>query len=266
MWAHEEEPEMRTLKITDRSTARACAVCFALTMALAGGCERFHDVEAFQVPPHPVVTGKPYRVAPPDEIAIFSPQAKEIDGMHVEVSPSGTLDLPLMGSVPVAGLTVDEIGQAIQEKAAEFYQEVDVAVQVSAYRSKHIMVFGEVSAPGRYAYTGSDTILTLLARAQPSRLADDNRIQVIRPTGDGKTAHRMTIELGKWIERGELDRDALLQDGDIVYVPPNGLARVGLAMQQLLLPIQPAAATMRGPADIVDSSNRVSAGGANYGK
>lgn len=257
-----ESPKMDAKQKTFGVSHRSMRLLIVAALAAGSmGCARYHDVEAFQVPPHPVVTGKRYTVAPPDEITIFSPQAKEIDGMRVEVSPSGTLDLPLMGSVPVAGHTVEEIADAIREKAGQFYQDVDVAVQVSSYRSKYIMVFGEVAAPGRYPYTGSDTVLNLLARAQPSRLADPDRIQVLRPTGDGKTAHRMTIELTKWIETGETDRDALLMDGDIIFVPANGLAKVGLTLQQLLLPIQPAAQTFRGPADMVDSSSRVGAGG-----
>ncbi|MAE61162.1 MAG: hypothetical protein CMJ49_07380, partial [Planctomycetaceae bacterium] len=135
--------------------------------------------------------------------------------------------------------------------------DADVIVQVSEFRSKHMYVFGEVGRPGRYAYTGADTVLDVLAMAQPSRLADTNRIQVLRPNEDGEMIERMTVQLEKWIEEGCTDRNALMAEGDIVYVPPHGLARVGLTIQQLLLPIQPAASTVAGPADIDSSINQL---------
>ena len=72
--------------------------------------------------------------------------------------------------------------------------------------------------------------------------------------GNNKPAKRMTVELEKWIERGEIDRNALLAEGDIVYIPPTGLAEMGLALQQLLLPLQPAAQIMQNPASIDQSA------------
>ena len=49
--------------------------------------------------------------------------------------------------------------------------------------------------------------------------------------------------------------NAVLEEGDIIYVPANPLAAVGLALQQVLLPIQPAASVVKGPTDI-DSTSR----------
>jgi protein involved in polysaccharide export with SLBB domain len=235
---------------------RAVAVALLL---IAAGCQTYHDVAAFQTPvsQNPAFTGKPYVVAPPDVLAVSSTQAPELNVQQLKVAPEGTVDMPLIGPVHVAGMTVEQIEKQIQSKASEYYKDVDIVVRIDQFRSKHIFVFGEVTQPGRYDYTGSDTVLEVLARAQPTRLADPDRIQVLRPNGDGKTATRMTVELGKWYETGIVDRDALLADGDIIYVPPNGLARMGLALQQVLLPIQPAAATMKGPTDINDSATRV---------
>ena len=53
----------------------------------------------------------------------------------------------------------------------------------------------------------------------------------------------------------------VLEEGDIVYVPANFLASIGLALQQLLLPIQPAAATVSGPGDIQSGARSTASGG-----
>jgi hypothetical protein len=60
----------------------------------------------------------------------------------------------------------------------------------------------------------------------------------------------MTVDLNKMIREGDTTQNAVLEEGDIIYVPPTGFAAVGLALQQILLPIQPAAAVVGGPSDI----------------
>ena len=86
--------------------------------------------------------------------------------------------------------------------------------------------------------------------AQPSRLADPTHIHILRPNAQGKLIKRMTIDLDKMVKKGDTSLDAVLNEGDILYVPANGLAAVGLALQQILLPIRPAARTIAGPASM----------------
>ena len=51
------------------------------------------------------------------------------------------------------------------------------------------------------------------------------------------------------VKKGDVTLDAVLEEGDIIYVPPNPLAAVGLFLQQLLLPIRPLAETVQAPVD-----------------
>jgi hypothetical protein len=61
-------------------------------------------------------------------------------------------------------------------------------------------------------------------------------------------AEVMVINMMAMVESGDLSRNVMLQPDDVVYVPPNPLAAVGLALQQVLLPIRPAAETVYAPA------------------
>lgn len=231
-----------------------------ITLLLCGvlGCQRYHDVSSFMTDPPRTVAGVDYTVDPPDVLVIRTVQVPEINGGAVIVQPDGKITLPLLGDMFVAGKTPLQIAEMVEVRAQEYYEDVDVVVQVAEFRSKHIYMFGEVGQPGRYAYTGSDTLLDVLSMAQPTRLSDPNRIQLFRRDEDGKTVHRMTIELDKWVKEGSVERNALLQDGDMVFVPPNGLAAVGLAVQQFLLPITPAASVVSGPASIDGSVTQLS--------
>jgi protein involved in polysaccharide export with SLBB domain len=64
--------------------------------------------------------------------------------------------------------------------------------------------------------------------------------------GDGE-AHVMVINLMKMIRDGDLSRNVLLKPNDVIYVPPNPLAAVGLAMQQVLFGVQPVQQTITAP-------------------
>ncbi len=244
---------------------RIQTILFSVLLILAllagpAGCARYVDVEAFRVDMARQSAMQTYTLAPPDVIYIAAPQVPEIDKTKVTISPDGTVFLPLIGVVRVAGQTPAEVACLLEDRSLEYYQEAEVAVQVVQYRSKHVYVFGEVALPGRYAWNGSDTMLDLLSRAQPTRLAESGRIHLFRPGSDGKPTHRMTVDLDEWIKKGQTEQNTLLAEGDIVYVPANALATVGLAVQQLLLPIQPAAGTMRGVTNIDHDADQISTG------
>jgi hypothetical protein len=61
------------------------------------------------------------------------------------------------------------------------------------------------------------------------------------------------VNLTKMMEKGNLSQNVLLKPNDVIYVPPNPLAAIGLAVQQLLLPIQPATQTIQSPASAVSA-------------
>lgn len=233
----------------DRTIFRRPRQLFFMLVALApfAGCATYTDIEAFIREPRPLVTSTEYRMAPPDVVLITSKRVREINGHREAIRSDGKLTLPLLGSVFVAGLTTEEASARLRTSAQEYYEDADVSLRVIGYNSKQFFVFGEVSQPGPYAYNGANTILGTLAAAQPTRLADPSRIHILRPNRDGKLVKRMTINLNKMVKEGDLALDAVLEEGDIIYVPANGFAAVGLAFQQLLLPIQPVASTVQTP-------------------
>jgi polysaccharide export outer membrane protein len=243
-------------------------VCIALVIAAiplaaagCGGGERFTDYESFVSEPRAGVSLKEYLVEPPDEIRIESKRVRELADHAERIRPDGYITPPLIGNVFIAGKTCDQISAEMETLARKYYDDADITVRVSGFYSKKIYVFGEVFSPGPYPYNGANSILGTLAAAQPTRLADPSRIQIVRPNKDGDLVRRMTVSVDSMIQEGNTSLDAVLESGDIIYVPPNSLASVGLALQQLLLPIQPAAATVSGPADIEETTQ-----GTTYGR
>lgn len=233
------------------------------TLLLNGCSKTYTDYSAFIAEPRPLVTATEYRIAPPDSIQIYSKRVREIHRHTEVVSPDGRLTLPLLGRVFVAGKTTEEVEAELSLMAQEFYEDADVSVRVIGYASKKIFVFGEVSRPGPYTYNGANTVLGTMSQAQPTRLADPTKIQVLRPNADGELIRKMTVDLNKMVKEGDTLLDAVMEEGDIIYVPPTPLAKVALGFQQLLLPFQPIASTVAGPADIQNEANGRSTYGPN---
>lgn len=220
------------------------------------GCTRFHDYDAFVREPRPLASEVAYIIEPPDEINVSSRRIREIASHFERVRPDGMITLPLLGPVYVAGKTPEELRVELEERASKFYEDADVNVKVTAFASKRVFVFGEVAAPGPYPFTGNNTVLATLARAQPNRLSDPGRIHVLRPSSDGELVRRMTINLDRMVRTGDTTLDVVMQEGDIIFVPANPLAATGLAIQQLLLPLQPAVATVQSPTQLYEYSNQ----------
>ncbi len=230
---------------------------------IAGGCTKtYTDYSSFIAQPRPIVTATDYRMSPPDTVQIYSKRVREIH-LHTEaISPDGKLTLPLLGRVFVAGKTTEEVMAELEILAQEFYEDADVSVRVVRYSSKKIFVFGEVARPGPYAYNGANTVLGTLSRAQPTRIADPTKIIVLRPNEDGEMIRKMTVDLDKMVKEGDTLLNVVMEEGDIIYVPPTTLAAVGLGFQQLLLPFQPIANTVAGPARVQYEAN----GSSSYGR
>lgn len=230
------------------------ALAFTAGLLTVIGCApTYRDYGAFIQQPRPEITASEYRMAPPDVVRVRSRRVREIDGWTELIRPDGKINLPLLGPVMVTGKTCEELAEELRGLANVYYEDADITVTIADYNSKKVYVFGEVSSPGPYTYNGRNTILRLMASAQPTRLSDPSKVQILRPGPNGE-AQRLTVNLNKIVQKGDTRLDAPLREGDIVYVPANPLAAVGLAFQQVLMPIRPIAETVRGPADIDDAA------------
>ena len=64
----------------------------------------------------------------------------------------------------------------------------------------------------------------------------------------------MTVNLDHMIKTGDTTLNAVLQEGDIVYVPASGIGKATISFEQLLMPLQPLSSLINGPATISESA------------
>jgi len=232
-----------------RSSRLLPAVMVLILAGGATGCaEKYTDYDAFMKKPRPIVGGKPYVIEPPDAIRISAPSAEEINGRAAQLRPDGVITLPLLGDVFAAGKTPTQLASEIQEEIDKYYVDVTVQVEVTGFNSKVYYLAGETSAGSR-PYTGNDTVLDATIGGI-SRTSWPEKTVVIRPNEEGELIRRMSVDLREMFERGDLRYNAVLEEGDIIFIPINPIAAVGVFVQNLLSPVSPVLQAARTPAQL----------------
>lgn len=133
-----------------------------------------------------------------------------------EVNDKGCVTLPVVGDVPVVGMTLDEAKSAIRIKAEEYAKGVVVNCRMVTFKIK---VAGEVNRPGIYTfYQPSVNIFDALITAGDLTY-DGNRskVRVVRKNANEDVVYTLDIRKTSVLR----DPHYYLRPGDIVYVEPN---------------------------------------------
>lgn len=131
------------------------------------------------------------------------------------IDSRGQVFLPLIGSVKLAGLTINGARGALRNAYKQFVKDPQIEVSVVAYRSQKVFMAGEVGAPGVVSIT--DQPLTLVdALTQVGGLTDKADFYNVTLTrGDEK----VRINADRLYFEGDMSINLLLQSGDVVSVP-----------------------------------------------
>ena len=124
-----------------------------------------------------------YRIGPFDVLDISVFQVPELT-KSVQVADSGTINLPLVGEVRVAGRTAQEVERDLTAKlGAEYLQNPQVTVFVKEYNSQNVTVSGAVKKPGVYPIRGKTTLAQLVALAGDFDAGSDSSVLILREQG-----------------------------------------------------------------------------------
>jgi len=199
------------------------------------------NIQAFLKPYQADVTAEKFVLQPPDEIEVHCAMTPELNMQRQRIRPDGKIGFETLGEFQAAGKTPDELATAIQQKASTLYAFVGdkpIEVRVIAFKSKVFYVLGQVYQPGPKLYTGRDSVMLAISDAQPNPMAWLERVQVIRPSEDKKTKAKIfEVNFDRMMAHGELGKNVLLQEGDIVYVPPTVLAAISMKIEEVIRPI-----------------------------
>ncbi len=165
-----------------------------------------------------------YRIGPGDGLSVKLFYTSELNE-QVTVRPDGRISLQLVGDVPVAGRTPEEVSQDLRERYANHLSQPDVAVIVTGFGSQKAFVGGEVKSPSMVRTDGRMTLADAIFQAGGTLdTAATSSVILLRKGTGGREVYR--VDLGDSLE-GE-EPLPVLRPYDVVFVPKSFIAKVGM--------------------------------------
>lgn len=148
---------------------------------------------------------------------------KQSSSESLMVERDGTIVLPELGPVVVAGLTFSEAKALVADRIKKQILGVDVAVSMGELKTITIFVAGEAKKPGSYNVPALSTITQALTWA--GGISDIGSLREVSVKRSGTTV--VTFDIYDLLLKGDARNDLQLQSGDVVFVSPvKALAEV----------------------------------------
>lgn len=155
-----------------------------------------------------------YRLGAGDllKIVVFDHDEFSVDA---RVSQTGNITFPLVGQVPVAGMSTRDAELLLARDLMDggFVKQPQVSVLVSEYQSQKVSVMGQVTKAGQYPLEASKRVIDVLAMAG-GVLNDTAADAATLVRADGS---RIEIDLQKLFD-GDPQMNLDIRDGDTVFV------------------------------------------------
>ncbi len=182
------------------------------------GRDLFRNVPSTFAPGNEVAVAPDYEIAPGDEILLRIWGPESYNG-QLGVDRAGSIYIPRVGAVHVAGLRFADLQKHINTEVGRIYRNFELSVNLGQLRSVQIYVVGEARHPGAYTVSSLSTVLNaLFASGGPNAQGSFRRIQ-LRRTGEPAAE----FDLYDFLLHGDKSQDIRLQTGDTIFIPPVGL-------------------------------------------
>ena len=212
----------------------ACTSSNPYTPTVAETSAAARSVEALNSAPNlaqnPAPTGN-YQAAPAKVMAYRAPavisdrlnvgdvldvnvfKVADLSAKNLTVESSGTISLPLVGAISVAGLSIAQAEQKITQRLTEFMQAPQVSIsRTNKSIENRVTVEGEVRTPGIFPIKGNLSFLQAIALAQGlSEVGDSRTVYFYR---DGNR-HLVNLDL---VRNGTISDPVLRGDDRIVVM------------------------------------------------
>lgn len=229
---------------------RACI--FALVVGLAAGCagggklrERSRGeapaepTTHWALPPPPPVSREPvagqadYRLAPKDRLRIQVHGENDLT-REVRVSEAGTVTVPLVGELRVAGISAAEMEARIAAGLkGQYLLNPRVSVSILEYAGRQVQVMGAVRQPGAYPLrTNATTVMAALAEARGVHENADRVAYVMRGHARAGEPQPVMVDLDALLRKGDARHNVVVESGDTLFVPQANVYYVAGAVER----------------------------------
>jgi polysaccharide export outer membrane protein len=169
--------------------------------------------------PQGMAVWQAYRLGVGDKIRLDIYGDAEFSEREMRVVDDGTIAVPYLGDVQVAGLSVTEAAEFLSQRlAAGYLVDPKVSVEVVEYQSQWVNVSGQVEKPGRYYLEGPTRLVDIIARAGGLKREAGMDVRLTRPGPPGTADRVWTFSRASLYMTDDPESNPYLQSGDSVTV------------------------------------------------
>jgi protein involved in polysaccharide export with SLBB domain len=181
------------------------------------GAKLFRQPPSTFAPLNLVPVTPDYMIGPGDELLIQVWGQVTLDSRY-KVDRSGTIYIPQVGTLHVAGLTFAQVHDYLKAQMGRIFRNFDLNVNMGQLRSIQVFVVGQARQPGSYTISSLSTLTNaLFATGGPTPQGSMRHIELKR---GGKVV--VDFDLYDLLESGDKSQDVQLLPGDVIYIPPVG--------------------------------------------
>jgi polysaccharide biosynthesis/export protein len=159
-----------------------------------------------------------YRLGPRDTIAIVVQRFADFNVQAV-IDTEGFITHPILGKVPIQGLTIDQAQERIRQQVDRFIINPVVLVSLTNQRPVQVTIVGEIAKPGLYPLAQAPQLSAALLVGGGSREDADLRAVTVRRLMPDGTTKDEAFNLFNALKEGTALPNPNLQDGDTIYIP-----------------------------------------------
>lgn len=153
-----------------------------------------------------------------DQIALKVPDETDLN-LNLRVGTEGLINLPYVGEVKIAGLSVKHATRVLQDELSRFYVNPSVSINIIDSVQQTYVLMGQVERPGVYAFPRGQTSISLMeaiARASGTiHYGDLGKIRIKRKEGN---AEKILTYNAKNMRMEEFSDEIKILPGDMVTV------------------------------------------------
>ena len=164
-----------------------------------------------------------FTLGPDDTLNIVLFSHPETERKDVRVSPDGKITYLQAQNIRAAGLTIDELRNALNKELGKFYQSPRAMITPAAFNSRKVYILGKIVKKGMVNMDRPLTLVEAVSEAggletglfnqNTVELADLGRSFLMR------RGERIPVNFDALFMHGDMSQNVLLEDGDYIYFP-----------------------------------------------
>lgn len=180
-----------------------------------------------------IPVANPYTIQPGVSLSIEVLGEPEFT-RQVTVNVDGSFDYPLVGTLHVRGMTLQQLKDLLREKLLKYLRDPQIVLNTtyapnafidSRIAAGKVLVLGQVANPGPYTYTGQEKLSGMLALAGWFTDQSERReVRVLKPRKGHRRARVIVSDFQQLLVNADMAQDIPVEIDDIVYVPRHWTA------------------------------------------